>query len=261
MVCDHEALQNQTTLELCRRSGLCDDVVSWELRTSRSFVSSWPPNERVDRNSTHIQTSSFSLWIRRHRKRHYRRHSGRVFLLINCIAWHVIYIHSQFVQAFENAWNTACSSTLETKIVVPSKRTYLVHPIFLGGPCLSNITLKVSTFIYFDVSLHRTWLDLTVCFVRGVRYLEPLSHQKIPRPGSDSAEENGFTSTRWTISLSRVEGRSTVWDRNGGLDPAKSSPPMYQILLLLFDSYFQLRFAKIKKRLLLYCSHADTLQQ
>ncbi|XP_024032671.1 probable polygalacturonase At1g80170, partial [Morus notabilis] len=48
-----------------------------------------------------------------------------------------------FSQAFVNAWDIACSSPVKTAIVAPFGSSFLVHPIYLGGPCLSKVTLMI----------------------------------------------------------------------------------------------------------------------
>ncbi|XVE52179.1 hypothetical protein DITRI_Ditri02bG0102100 [Diplodiscus trichospermus] len=52
--------------------------------------------------------------------------------------------HHDDTKAFENAWNIACSFPVRARILLPSGYTYLVHPVELGGPCRSKITLMIS---------------------------------------------------------------------------------------------------------------------
>ncbi|KAF7804084.1 Polygalacturonase [Senna tora] len=46
-------------------------------------------------------------------------------------------------QAFEKAWEVACSSEEGATIVVPEQK-YLLKPIRFSGPCKSNITMQIS---------------------------------------------------------------------------------------------------------------------
>ncbi|XVF24817.1 hypothetical protein REPUB_Repub13aG0160400 [Reevesia pubescens] len=52
--------------------------------------------------------------------------------------------HHDDTKAFVNAWKIACSSPVRTRILIPAGYTYLVHPVELGGPCRSKITLMIS---------------------------------------------------------------------------------------------------------------------
>ncbi|XVF24818.1 hypothetical protein REPUB_Repub13aG0160400 [Reevesia pubescens] len=54
--------------------------------------------------------------------------------------------HHDDTKAFVNAWKIACSSPVRTRILIPAGYTYLVHPVELGGPCRSKITLMALTF-------------------------------------------------------------------------------------------------------------------
>ncbi|PON90136.1 Glycoside hydrolase [Trema orientale] len=47
-------------------------------------------------------------------------------------------------KAFKSAWDQACSLPVRTTIVLPAENTYLVHPIYLGGPCRSKVTIRIS---------------------------------------------------------------------------------------------------------------------
>lgn len=46
-------------------------------------------------------------------------------------------------KAFADAWDMACSSNVESKIIIPDGSSYLVRPINLAGPCLSKTTLTI----------------------------------------------------------------------------------------------------------------------
>ncbi|XVF86488.1 hypothetical protein PTKIN_Ptkin18bG0044600 [Pterospermum kingtungense] len=52
--------------------------------------------------------------------------------------------HHDDTEALETAWRIACSSPVRTRILIPGGYTYLVHPVELGGPCGSKITLMIS---------------------------------------------------------------------------------------------------------------------
>ncbi|KAM6570409.1 hypothetical protein CsatB_018394 [Cannabis sativa] len=45
--------------------------------------------------------------------------------------------------AFEKAWQKACSSNVPIVLVVPSQNTYLVKPIVFRGPCKSKVTVQI----------------------------------------------------------------------------------------------------------------------
>ncbi|KAJ4828436.1 hypothetical protein Tsubulata_049363 [Turnera subulata] len=47
-------------------------------------------------------------------------------------------------QAFIDAWEIACSFKRRTRIVIPAGYSFLVHPVTLGGPCKSRVTLDIS---------------------------------------------------------------------------------------------------------------------
>ncbi|KAL4589118.1 hypothetical protein LXL04_002020 [Taraxacum kok-saghyz] len=47
-------------------------------------------------------------------------------------------------QAFADVWDMACSSKVESKIIIPDEISALLRPINLGGPCHSKITLQIS---------------------------------------------------------------------------------------------------------------------
>ncbi|XP_043724312.1 probable polygalacturonase At1g80170 [Telopea speciosissima] len=48
-------------------------------------------------------------------------------------------------QAFQDAWNQVCNSSLPyPTLQVPSDKTFLLHPVVLEGPCISNnVTIEV----------------------------------------------------------------------------------------------------------------------
>ncbi|OAP14060.1 hypothetical protein AXX17_AT1G75020 [Arabidopsis thaliana] len=46
-------------------------------------------------------------------------------------------------KAFADAWKTACSSKVKTRILVPENYTCLLRPIDLSGPCKARLTLQV----------------------------------------------------------------------------------------------------------------------
>ncbi|KAF8403803.1 hypothetical protein HHK36_011909 [Tetracentron sinense] len=46
-------------------------------------------------------------------------------------------------EAFEKAWEKACSSTSATTLVVPSYKNYLLKPVRFSGPCESDLTIKI----------------------------------------------------------------------------------------------------------------------
>lgn len=48
------------------------------------------------------------------------------------------------LQAFKEVWEMACAFPARTRILVPAGYNFLVHPIELGGPCKSKVTLDVS---------------------------------------------------------------------------------------------------------------------
>ncbi|KAK7325225.1 hypothetical protein VNO77_29384 [Canavalia gladiata] len=47
-------------------------------------------------------------------------------------------------EAFLQVWNIACSLSGFINVVFPHGKTFLVHPVDIGGPCRSKITLKIS---------------------------------------------------------------------------------------------------------------------
>ena len=167
-----------------------------------------------------------------------------------------------FCQALINAWDTACSSPERTAVVVPADSSCLVHPIYLGGPCCSKVTLVVWTkvlylFIYF--------FPFFIFFTNSHlgRLLEPSLLQQTPKPGMAWIRVNGCTSTMWTTSLLKGEGQSTGRDRNGGLVLARSIPQMYENLQLWFC--FSLMYCFFLPDFVLrgcdlFCSHVDMLR-
>ncbi|EEF44767.1 Polygalacturonase precursor, putative [Ricinus communis] len=76
-------------------------------------------------------------------------------------------------QAFKEAWEMACSFPSRTRIVIPAGYTLLVHPVDLGGPCKSKLTLIISGTIvapkdpaFWKGSNPRKWL-----YFHGVNHL------------------------------------------------------------------------------------------
>ncbi|GAA0178545.1 hypothetical protein LIER_29851 [Lithospermum erythrorhizon] len=51
---------------------------------------------------------------------------------------------SDDTKIFRDIWKNACSLPSNPKIVVPTKKSYLVGPIEFPGPCKSKVTLKIS---------------------------------------------------------------------------------------------------------------------
>ncbi|KAH1207360.1 putative polygalacturonase [Glycine max] len=47
-------------------------------------------------------------------------------------------------EAFLEAWKIACSLSGFISVVFPYGKTFLVHPVDIGGPCRSKITLRIS---------------------------------------------------------------------------------------------------------------------
>ncbi|PIA42493.1 hypothetical protein AQUCO_02000147v1 [Aquilegia coerulea] len=47
-------------------------------------------------------------------------------------------------KAFQDVWKVACSSPSRSRIEISSGNTYLVGPMYFGGPCRSKVTLRVS---------------------------------------------------------------------------------------------------------------------
>ncbi|XP_057967156.1 probable polygalacturonase At1g80170 isoform X2 [Malania oleifera] len=47
-------------------------------------------------------------------------------------------------QAFKDAWKAACSSSLDTSMVIQADDAHLVQPIDFAGPCLSRVTFRLS---------------------------------------------------------------------------------------------------------------------
>ncbi|CAN8233395.1 unnamed protein product [Cochlearia groenlandica] len=64
-------------------------------------------------------------------------------------------------KAFEEAWKTACSSKVKTRVWIPSNYTCLVRPIHLSGPCKSTLTLQISGTIIAPNDPH-AWIGLNL---------------------------------------------------------------------------------------------------
>ncbi|KAJ7951882.1 Pectin lyase-like superfamily protein [Quillaja saponaria] len=46
-------------------------------------------------------------------------------------------------KAFKDAWKSACSLSGRAKVVIPSGKSFLLHPIDIAGPCQSKVTLRI----------------------------------------------------------------------------------------------------------------------
>ncbi|XP_076932848.1 putative polygalacturonase At1g80170 [Bidens hawaiensis] len=47
-------------------------------------------------------------------------------------------------KVFMDVWDIACSSKVESRIIIPEESYFLVKPISLGGPCHSKVTLTIA---------------------------------------------------------------------------------------------------------------------
>ncbi|KAL6144801.1 hypothetical protein ACLB2K_055491 [Fragaria x ananassa] len=76
-------------------------------------------------------------------------------------------------KAFQNAWEVACSIPTRTRILIPSGRTYLIHPVDIAGPCRSKVTLMISGTIIAPISPD-AWIGLNPrkwIYFHGVNHL------------------------------------------------------------------------------------------
>ncbi|XP_004302967.1 PREDICTED: probable polygalacturonase At1g80170 [Fragaria vesca subsp. vesca] len=76
-------------------------------------------------------------------------------------------------KAFQNAWEVACSIPTRTRILIPSGRTYLIHPVDIAGPCRSKVTLMISGTIIAPISPD-AWIGLNArkwIYFHGVNHL------------------------------------------------------------------------------------------
>ncbi|KAL6137727.1 hypothetical protein ACLB2K_063016 [Fragaria x ananassa] len=76
-------------------------------------------------------------------------------------------------KAFKNAWEVACSIPTRTRILIPSGRTYLIHPVDIAGPCRSKVTLMISGTIIAPISPD-AWIGLNPrkwLYFHGVNHL------------------------------------------------------------------------------------------
>jgi len=64
-----------------------------------------------------------------------------------------LFIYLSF-QAFLGAWGIACSLAGIINLVFPFGKTFLVHPVDIGGPCRSKITLVVCSQSQISHSCH-----------------------------------------------------------------------------------------------------------
>ncbi|KAF7814357.1 putative polygalacturonase [Senna tora] len=76
-------------------------------------------------------------------------------------------------QAFQDVWNIACSISGRITIQFPPGKSFLIHPIDIGGPCRSKITLRILGTIVapkdpsvWDTLNPRKWI-----YFHGVKYL------------------------------------------------------------------------------------------
>lgn len=69
-----------------------------------------------------------------------------IFILAHQINMHIdvsySFLYMGLFQAFQKAWNAACSSNGAHVLLVPQKN-YLVKPITFSGPCKSQLTMQV----------------------------------------------------------------------------------------------------------------------
>ncbi|XP_062008243.1 probable polygalacturonase At1g80170 [Rosa rugosa] len=76
-------------------------------------------------------------------------------------------------KAFKNAWEVACSIPTRTRILIPSGRTYLIHPVDIAGPCRSKVTLMISGTIIAPINPD-AWIGLNRrkwLYFHGVNHL------------------------------------------------------------------------------------------
>ncbi|GMN50044.1 hypothetical protein TIFTF001_019208 [Ficus carica] len=87
---------------------------------------------------------------------------------------------SNDTQALINAWDTACSSPERTAVVVPADSSCLVHPIYLGGPCRSKVTLLIAGTIVAPTD-PEAWYGLNT---RKWLYIHNVNHLTIEGGGT-----------------------------------------------------------------------------
>ncbi|KAL4313117.1 hypothetical protein GQ457_01G047780 [Hibiscus cannabinus] len=98
-------------------------------------------------------------------------------------------------KAFEKAWNVSCSLTGRIRIVIPAEYTYLVHPVQLGGPCKSKITLMILGTIVAPKNPH-VWDGLNP---RKWIYFHEVKHLHVAGGGTI----NGMGQQWWARSCKR----------------------------------------------------------
>ncbi|XP_062089824.1 probable polygalacturonase At1g80170 isoform X2 [Humulus lupulus] len=103
-------------------------------------------------------------------------------------------IHND-TKAFINAWDKACSFPVRTTIVVPAGNTYLIHPIYLGGPCRSKVTIRISGTITAPKD-PKAWSGLNP---RKWLYIHEVNHLTIEGGGTI----NGMGHEWWSRSCKR----------------------------------------------------------
>ncbi|KAM5578823.1 putative polygalacturonase [Rosa sericea] len=95
-------------------------------------------------------------------------------------------------KAFKNAWEVACSIPTRTIILIPSGRTYLIHPVDIAGPCRSKVTLMISGTIIAPINPD-AWIGLNR---RKWLYFHGVNHLTIEGGGT----VNGMGQEWWARS-------------------------------------------------------------
>ncbi|KAF4387775.1 hypothetical protein G4B88_004102 [Cannabis sativa] len=103
-------------------------------------------------------------------------------------------IHND-TKALIKAWEKACSFSVKTTIVVPARNTYLIYPIYLGGPCRSKVTIRISGTITAPKD-PKAWSGLNA---RKWLYFYEVNHLTIEGGGTI----NGMGHEWWSRSCKR----------------------------------------------------------
>ncbi|OMO71477.1 Glycoside hydrolase, family 28 [Corchorus olitorius] len=111
-------------------------------------------------------------------------------------------------EAFEKAWEEACSSDEGVALVVPEQKTYRLKPIKFTGPCKSNISVK----IYGTIEASDDPSD----------YNHPLKHWLLFNKVDDLLVEGGGTikgngKIWWDNSCKRNKGKALTFNENKNL--------------------------------------------